>query len=132
MDWDDSKPWYHGSPLRLEYLRPGSTITQDRELARVFPHKPSWVVQDVAASGQRRIKHSGQLQGFLYEVAETARSDDVYPHPHTSMEPGQEWLTKRKLKVALIGPTEIIFDELLTPKEIEALRQRIASRSADA
>jgi len=39
-DVDYSKPWYHGSPLKLDVLRAGSTMTQWRDLARVFSHKP--------------------------------------------------------------------------------------------
>lgn len=43
MDWDYSRAWYHGSPIVLASLVPGSTITQDKDLARVFSHKPSLV-----------------------------------------------------------------------------------------
>lgn len=34
-EWDYSKPWFHGSPMLLNELLVGSTITQDRELARM-------------------------------------------------------------------------------------------------
>lgn len=44
------------------------------------------------------------------------------------MEPGQEWLTKRELKVTLIDVPEIIEDELLTPEEIETLLERLDSQ----
>lgn len=126
-DCDCSKPWYHGSLLRLTVLRPGSTITQDRELARVFSHKPSLVVQDVDSDGRRRIRHSGRLQGFLYKIAEAVGEEDVYPHPYTTMEAGQEWLTRRELKVELIGVTEVNEDELLTPERRVAVRGVIVS-----
>lgn len=125
-DCDYSKPWYHGSPLRLTVLRAGSTITQDQDLARVFSHKPSLVVQEVGRDGRRRIRHSGRLGGFLYRVAEVIGAEDVYPHPHTTMEPGQEWLTRRELKVELIGVTEVK-EELLTPEQRTAVRGVIVS-----
>ena len=32
-NWDYSKTWFHGSPERLELLRPGSSVTQNRRLA---------------------------------------------------------------------------------------------------
>ena len=33
--------WYHGSNARFDVLREGSTVTQWRELAEAFSHKPS-------------------------------------------------------------------------------------------
>ena len=38
---DMRKPWYHGTPLELDILREGSTITQWRELAEAFSTKPT-------------------------------------------------------------------------------------------
>lgn len=38
---DFSKPFYHGTNLRLELLRAGSMVTQWEALARTFSHKPS-------------------------------------------------------------------------------------------
>ena len=74
--WDFNLPWYHGSPLQLKRLRAGSTITQDRDLARVFSHKPSLVSQgtpaDRAANPDEGVLHrqdyiqtnpSGESQG---------------------------------------------------------------------
>ncbi len=124
MNWDVSTPWYHGSPVRLTSLRAGSTITHDRDLARIFSHKPSVVVQEVNASGERTIKHTGTQAGYLYRIAEEVRPGDVYPHPQTTMEPGQEWLTTRALHVELIAPTEVVTDELLTVAEIDELQHR--------
>jgi hypothetical protein len=63
--WDFTKPWYHGSPKVLDVLRAGSIITQDRELARVFSHKPTLVSVDDAGE-MRQIKHNGTEAGFLY------------------------------------------------------------------
>lgn len=105
----------------MTVLRTGSTITQDRHLAEVFSHKPEIVsIQDDGT-----IRHNGTRPGFLYRVDEPLGAGDVYPHPRTSMAPGKEWLTARPLRLALIGVVEQIEGELLTTKEIEALRNQV-------
>ena len=118
---DPDKVWYHGSPLRLTILRTGSTMTQDRRLAEVFSHKPAIVLLDDDGT----IRHNGVLPGFLYRIDEPVGQEDVYPHPRTSMAPGKEWLTTRPLRLALIGAAEIVEAEILTPEDIEALRNRV-------
>lgn len=123
MDWDYDRTWYHGSPFELTVLRVGSTITQDRDLARVFSHKPEIV--SVADDGH--IKHTGEMPGFLYRVAEEVGPDDVYPHPRSSMQPGKEWLTNRELKVVLIEPTQVLEEERLTDDEVARLLKLQAS-----
>ena len=85
-DWNYNRTWYHGSPFELTTLREGSTITQDRNLARVFSHKPTLV----SVSDDGKIQHSGTVSGFLYLIAEDIQPDDVYPHPTSSMEAGKE------------------------------------------
>lgn len=117
-DWNPGNPWFHGSPLELKVLRRGSTITQDRDLARIFSHKPTIV----SISG-RSIKHDGKIPGFLYQIAEHLQPADIYPHPRSSMEEGKEWLTKRELRVVLIGPTQIVEQEKLTEREAARLRE---------
>jgi|SaaInl4_150m_RNA_FD_contig_31_1477428_length_834_multi_3_in_0_out_0_2 hypothetical protein len=112
--------WYHGSPLELTYVREGSTITQDRELARVFSHKPPIV----SVGDDGRIKHTGTQPGFLYAIDEEVRTEDVVPHPRTTMEPGAEWLTTRNLKLRLVCPTDLLQDELLSEEELRELRER--------
>ena len=105
-DWERSKTWYHGPPLRLTAIRMGSTITQDRDLARVFSHKPTLV----SISGERgiaKIKHDGATPGFLYRIAQDLRPGDVRPSPRSSMGSDKEWLANRELRVILNGPTEI-------------------------
>lgn len=124
MDWDDHKVWYHGSPLRLSILRPGSTITQDRDLARIFSHKPTLVSQDVDDDGQPILKHTGTQSGYLYQITEALQPDDVYPHPETTLGPGQEWLTQRELCMKLLEPTQIREHEILTEAEIAELKRR--------
>jgi hypothetical protein len=111
--------WYHGSPLCLTTLLKGSTITHSRHLAEVFSHKPSIV--SIADDGS--IKHSGTLPGYLYRIAEHVAHGDVYPHPHSSMGPGLEWLTRRELRLALIGPTTVRDGEQLTEEDLTELRR---------
>jgi hypothetical protein len=113
--------WYHGSPLELTVLRRGSTITQNRDLARAFSHKPSIL----SISDEGRIQHNGTAPGFLYQIDEEIRPGDVEPHPRTTMDAGLEWLTTRDLRLSLIGSAELTDDEMLTEDDIAALRQRM-------
>ncbi len=118
-------PWYHGSPYQIDTLLPGSTITQDEALARVFSHKPQIVsLEDdpaLLARGVPRLRHNGALTGLLYTINEPVDPEDVYPHPQSSMPPGLEWLIRRPLRVRLLGPVEIRPEEFLTPQDIEDL-----------
>ena len=122
--WDHSRPYYHGSPLQLSVVRAGSTITQDRDLARVFSHKPSMVSQGFNDSGARSIRHTGTDPGYLYQVSETVTDDDVYPHPTTTRGPGQEWLNRRDLTLRLIEVTKVLDAERLSDSEIAELRKK--------
>jgi hypothetical protein len=124
MDFDPSRPWYHGSPSQLTSIRAGSTITQRRELARIFSHKPTIV--SVADDG--RIQHNGSLVGYLHVIAEEVGSDDVAPHPETTMGPGDEWLTKRDLRVRLLSLVEVLPEEQLSAADLAALQQRLDER----
>ncbi len=124
MDFDASKPWYHGSPLRLSVLQQGSTMTQWRDLARVFSHKPTMV----EISDDRAIRHNGRLPGYLYEIAEPVAREDVMPHPRTTMEPGDEWLTTRDLRLTLLGETVVRAEESLSDADIVTLRAGRSTR----
>ena len=121
-DWDSEKTWYHGSPLELTTIREGSTITQNVDLARAFSHKPNFVTINVSDE-IINIKHSGKIQGFLYRIEEELSSDDIYPHPDSSMEYGFEWLTKRELHITLIGDAEILDGEMLSEEEVAELKK---------
>lgn len=91
--------WYHGSNLVFDLLRPGSTITQWRELAEAFSHKPTTLAYD--ANGV--ISHNGTEKGFLFVVDEPVTVGiDIVPHPRSSMAPNVEFLTSRPLKLRLI------------------------------
>jgi hypothetical protein len=124
MNPPPSQTWYHGSPLKLTTLREGSTITQKRELARIFSHKPTLVM--VPDEGQ--IKHNGTKPGYLYAIAEEIQPADVVPHPRTTMSPGDEWLTTRELHLRLLCSTEPAPEEQLTDEELAALQRRIAEQ----
>jgi hypothetical protein len=112
--------WFHGSPLRLEVLRVGSTITPLRDLARVFSHKPALVSLD-EVEGVLQLKHSGSRPGWLYRVLDVTESM-VYPHPRSTMPAGYEWLTRVDLRLECIEPTTPRPDEFLDAAEIVKLR----------
>ena len=116
--------WYHGSPLELTVLREGSTITKERDLARIFSHKPSLVTLDDRAGKILSIKHNGTLPGFLYCIAEEVGAEDAKPHPRSSMPPGFEWLTQRDLHLRLLEPTSPRPEEQLSESEIQELYER--------
>jgi hypothetical protein len=116
MLFDPDKPWYHGSPKHLTVLRAGSTVTQNRELARVFSHKPAIVIGD---ESNGRWKHTGPFkQGFLYRLARLVSDSDIEPVPHSSLPPGTEWNTKREYQLELVTETVIFKEELLTRHEL--------------
>jgi hypothetical protein len=119
-DLDFPTDWYHGSPLQLTSLRPGSTITPDIDLARVFSHKPNIVCLEDERLPPR-LRHNGSQPGFLYRVV-GVQPGAVGPHPRSSMPAGKEWLTERGLTVTLIGPTQVRPEEILSAGEIAKLR----------
>ena len=121
MSDDPTVIWYHGSPLRLEVLREGSTITMWRDLARVFSHKPPIV----CITDEETLQHNGNRPGYLYRIDEVVGPEDVIPHPRTTMRPGDEWLTTRELRLRLLGETEVRAEEFLTETDIAALLQRL-------
>ena len=129
MEWNAGKPWYHGSPSKLTRLRIGSTITQDRDLARIFSHKPGLVSQDVDATGNRILKHTGTRPGYLYRLAEPVKPAEIEPHPASTMGAGQEWLTKREFQVELVEPTTPIPEEVLNAEEVTVLSRRYIART---
>lgn len=124
MNFDPVQPWYHGTPLSLVALREGSTITQKRELARIFSHKPAIVC--ISDDGQ--IRHNGTIPGYLYTIAEIIGLGDVVPHPRTTMAPGDEWLTTRELRVQLLCVTQPAPEDQLTDDELSAIEKHLISR----
>jgi ribosomal protein S18 acetylase RimI-like enzyme len=112
-----SSEWYHGSPHTLQVLRAGSTITQNRRLAEVFSHKP----EVVSIDDDGVIQHNGSMQGYLYLVLDV-RPEDVTSHPHTTMQPGLEWITARDLNLAPLGATTVSARDLFSEEQIAAIR----------
>lgn len=92
--------WYHGSNLRIDVLRTGSTITQWKELAAAFAHQPTLLSYDEKG----KIVHNGQEPGYLYRIDENVVArEDVYQHPETTMDANMEFLTRRPLRLKLIA-----------------------------
>ena len=97
---DPDGSWYHGSNKLFSELKEGSTVTQWRELAEAFSHKPKQLSYD----DHGVISHNGTEKGYLYILDEPISVGiDIYPHPRTVMDKNAEFLTKRPLKVKLIG-----------------------------
>ena len=92
--------WYHGSDKIFSMLGEGSSITQWRELAEAFSHKPS----SLSYEDDGRIAHNGEKKGYLYVIDEPIEmGKDVYPHPGSTMDENAEFLTKRPLKVKRVS-----------------------------
>lgn len=91
--------WYHGSDKLFSELRSNSTITQWKELAEAFSHRPTALGYD----DDGVISHNGAEKGYLYIIDEPVDfQNDICPHPRTSMDENAEFLTKRPLKVKMI------------------------------
>ncbi len=127
MPLDLTQPCYHGSPFDLKTIRKGSTVTQRRDLARIFSHKPTLV--SVSDGGQ--IKHNGTTVGYLYTIAEKMLPEDVVPHPHSAMAPGEEWLTTRELRLSLLHSTEPAPGERFTEAELAELQAQQVGRQEE-
>jgi len=95
-----NKPWYHGSPIEIDTLKKGSTITQWRDLAIAFSTKPTLLGYEEING---KITHNGKEKGMLYIIGEQILLEiDIYQHPKTTMDKGVEFLTKRELKLIRI------------------------------
>lgn len=91
--------WYHGSDTLFETLRVGSTITQWKELAEAFSHRPTALSYD----DNGMIEHNGKAHGYLYIIDEPIEVGiDIIQHPNTSMDLNAEFITQRALKVKLV------------------------------
>ncbi len=95
--------WYHGSNVFFTELKAGSTITQWRELAEAFSHKPGALGYDDDGLNS----HNGTEKGYLYIIDEWIDiQKDIYQHPGTTMDQNAEFITKRPLKVKMIRECE--------------------------
>lgn len=126
-DWNYTLPWYHGSQQELTVLRTGSSITQNREIARVFSHRP--LILSMEDDGT--FRHSGTADGYLYLIDEVISPADVYPHPHPINASKWEWLTTREVKVRLLERPAIREAEHLTEADIAELRRKQQAAGAE-
>ena len=122
QDFDYTLTWYHGSQQKLTTLRVGSSITQDRNVAKAFSHRPSLLTM----SDDGTVKHDGVTPGYLYIVADEIGPDDVYPHPVNTTR--WEWLTNRELKLKSIEQTIVANKERLTDQEIAEIQRKQEER----
>ena len=132
---DYSLTWYHGSQQELTKLRIGSSITQNRNVAKAFSHRPSIVSmsdEGASLSDKLRIKHNGMTPGYLYVVSDDIGPDDVYPHPHPANADRWEWLTNRELKLKLVEQTIVTDEERLTDEEIAEIKQKQQERGEES
>ena len=92
--------WDHGSNMLFSELRISSTITQWKELAEAFSHKPDILGYD----DNGVITHNGVEKGYLYIIDEPVDiQNDIFQHPRTTMDENAEFITKRPLKVKMIS-----------------------------
>ena len=126
-DRDFSRAWYHGSQQELTRLRSGSSITQSRDVAKAFSHRPS-----LLSISDESLKHDGATPGYLHVVAEEIAPDDVRPHPHPVNAARWEWLTRRELRLELIERTEVAVEESLTDEEVAELRRKQEERGEES
>lgn len=98
----DDGAWFHGSPLRLEVLAAGSTVTRSRAVAEAFSHKPTCVGIEEGPDAAC-VCQNGQVAGLLYVVDEPISAADVRPHPSSTYRAGLEWLTTRPLRLRLVA-----------------------------
>ena len=102
----------------MSRLRAGSSITQNKSVAKAFSHRPSIV----SWSDEGDIKHDGSTPGYLHLVSEAVGPDDVRPHPSPVNEGRWEWLTNREFALELIEGTMVTPIERLTDEEMRCLR----------
>ena len=120
MSLKKEKIWFHGSPLELETLRKGSTITQIEKLAQIFSHKPSIV----SVSDDGEIKHNGKVKGRVYRIADEVTADDIFEHPKSSMRKGWEWITDKEFKLEFLYEISYSPDDILSESEVKELKMR--------
>lgn len=129
MDADYRRRWYHGSQQKLTTLRAGSSITQNRSVAKAFSHRPSLVAMSYGGEGEPqpdewKVRHNGVTLGYLYAVADEIGPDDARPHPDPINTSRWAWLTNRDLKLELIEETVLTANERMTDEEITALERK--------
>lgn len=123
-EWGYCRLWYHGSPVKLDRLPAGSTVTQVRNLARAFAHQPTLV--SLGESG--KVRHNGIEAGYIYCISEEVRPKDVRPLAITGLsgadaKESQAWITERSLRIKLISREKPDPEEQLTEEEAYQLKK---------
>jgi hypothetical protein len=67
-------PWYHGSPYELTTIHKGGTITKNKDLARIFSHKPPCVSID----DNCHMKHNGSNEGHATVLNYLLKTNKLY------------------------------------------------------
>lgn len=119
MSLTNKSAWFHGSPLRLETLCKGSSITQLEKLARAFSTRPAIV----SVSDDGTIRHNGKGKGLIYQIIDIVTPDDIYKHPKTTMDEGWEWITRKDFRLEFLYIYESSPDDILSEDEIKTLRE---------
>lgn len=121
--------WYHGSNKVFEELEAGSTITQWKELAEAFSHKPPMLCYE----DNKTILHNGKEAGYLYCIDEPVKIGvDIYQHPRTTMDSNAEFLTKRVLKVKLLKQLDAPEDNEVNDANMEFEKMLARNKSREA
>ena len=100
-------------------LRKGSWVTQFKELAKAFSHRPSLIS---FGDDSQTVKHNGQQPGFLYIVSEEVGPDDVSYLRDTAQ---THWQTQYDLQVSLVAELPVDDPPQLSQEAITAMRQEI-------
>jgi hypothetical protein len=95
IDDNKSEIWYHGSPLKIDFLKKGGSITKNKQLAIAFSYKPAYV----SVNDDGSIEHNGNIKGILYKINEKIDSNDIEKHPACLQDDPWEYITKRELKL---------------------------------
>ena len=100
-------------------LRKGSWVTQFKELAKAFSHKPSLIS---FGEDSQTVTHNGQQPGFLYIVSETVGPDEVSYLRDTAQ---THWQTQRDLPVRLVAELPVDDPPQLSEEAITEMRKKI-------
>ena len=96
-------------PAEARRLRARSSITQNRDVAKAFSHRPSLMSMSQSEAGETwSVRHDGVTPGYLYVVAEEIGSGDARPHPHPVNVSRWEWLTNRDMELRFIEETRVM------------------------
>ena len=116
---DKQQSWFHGSSLKLDTLKEGSSITRIEELARAFSTRPGLV----SVSDDGIIKHDGKMKGKIYRIAEQVTDKDIRPHPASSMEKDWEWVINRELKLEFLYEFVPSARDVLSEEKLNQLKE---------